>query len=289
MTDAHAPYRALARRAAAALAVPGLRSVYLIGSLARGSFTPGLSDIDLLAFADGAPTATVELWTHSPRTLISICVRPLEQLYDPFGPLRWSGRPEPRTHKELTAVSDLMFLCDHGELLHGPELRALCVLPTRARYRAYLRWEGAVAAHGPLRPGIADNPRRAAKRIATLLRDLRFLHTGRIGARPAELLAFLRRLVDDEIQLTAMAALWLSGLPAQRDYGSSLAHQAIERVMTHRERTIAVCSEIGELTKGASLCGWVQLADLSTESFMLCGDGDLGFADARPNIDSRSQ
>lgn len=277
-----APYRALAQCAAAALPIAGLRSVYLIGSLARGSFTPGLSDIDLLAFADDAPTETAAVRAFDPDVAISICVRPTSQLYDPLAPLRWSGQPAVRSQKELTAVSDLMFLCDHGQLLFGAELRTMCVLPARAEYRAFLRWEAAVAARGELIPGLADHPRRAAKRIATLLRDLHFLRTGELGAGPDELVASLAPHGDDA-RAAALAALWLSGLPALRDYDSALANQATACVMDYRERVFALCCEIGELGMSASQCGWPQLADLQSETFQLYGDGEHAFAEARPS------
>ncbi|HEX3479148.1 MAG TPA: nucleotidyltransferase domain-containing protein [Kofleriaceae bacterium] len=275
-------YHELAHGVAAALSVPGLRSVYLIGSLARGSFAPGISDIDLLAFADGAETATLELWRRE--TLISLCIRPVEHLYDPFGPLRWSGRKEPRTLKELTAVSDAMFLCDHGVLLRGGEVRPLCVLPTRRQYRAYLRWESELAARGPLRHGIIDNPRRAAKRIATWIRDLRFLQEGHLGSHPAELLAFIQPRVSDHLFTTVMAALWLSSLPSQDDYTSPLAGHAIDRVMWYREQIFSVCADIAHGPDRGTPDGWAQLADLHTERFTLCGKGDE-FAQARPIVD----
>jgi hypothetical protein len=292
----------LARSVAAALPVPRLRSVYLIGSLARGTFAPGISDIDLLAFADGARTATLELrmrrpvggrgpWTPAEpdfgsghdSTLISLCIRPVEHLYDPFGPLRWSGRREHRNHKELTAVSDAMFLCDHGALLHGAELRPLCVLPPQDQYCDYLHWEADLAAHGPLRLRIADNPRRAAKRIAILLRDALFLHRGRVSSRPADLLEFVRPSVDDDTYAAVMAALWLSSLSSHQDYGSPLASRAIDRVMTHRERVFTACSNLADERREALPRRWLQLADLRTETFELCGAGPV-FATARPIV-----
>lgn len=174
-------------------------SIYLIGSLAYGGYVHGKSDCDVLVVRPNGcskyivsklfisnlcptPLNILSKIISLPRNLlveVTCTIRPIQLLADPFKALRCDLNKR-KCWKDLTVVEDLMMLLDHGELIHGSEIRNKLTLPTKEDVRRYYIWRTRI-----LREKIfseeadgSTNVERLVKSIIKHARECYFLWVG---------------------------------------------------------------------------------------------------------------
>jgi hypothetical protein len=180
---------------------PGLRGLYLFGSLATGSFRPGKSDLDLLAVldddvADGEQLGALEALHAGFVSRFAVWHDRVEVGYVSHGVLQSFGdapagriaviSPGEPLHVKNAEVDWLLnwhSVCNGGETLLGPAPLELGPAVTRDGYRravkAQLReWQQEVR-----RSWVAYVPAHQGYIVATVCRALHVLATGRQASK----------------------------------------------------------------------------------------------------------
>ncbi len=199
---------------------PRLNAVYLLGSLARGGFSPVTSDIDvgavLLDPLQSSDAAAIDASAEHARHRHPEVDNPLSVFWGSIASLNGQapgGRFPP---------FDRLDLIEHGELLAGTDVRGSLRVPDYAELvGASAEFAAGDALLGPLRAALVDiatltraGPRAVSKLVLFPVRFLFLLHTGRVAANAESASHYIERYPPPGAELVAAAMHMRAGRDA---------------------------------------------------------------------------